>query len=499
MTLHQYGQRFAQYLSRLLPGCNGSGRGINPYRKTFFRGATLLTFILLGGGLWAAAMAAQPPQTNYYHTLALVLVVVWAVILLRYFLWATYFYNINCGYTDADWQAVFAAREKVAMGKQVPRGSTKAPRRNPYHDQTFGLPPGTVRGMIAFTLLFGAMALLVAALGEDLYLQPGTLLHDHFEFYKTAFLMMIAFYFGDKSLQYLMGSKPTVVPVPKPKADTPLKPVGSSLTNWWQPVAEAPLTQVLTETELEATAPARFITDADLQQALNYLKTQTQLDVSLPVLQAVTEVESAGSGFLKDGRAKILFEGHVFWRCLQYFMQHPEADEAEPRLQTHIKGRGIKAIRDAILALQAGNEDILYEKWSREHYRGGAGEYDRLERAKAIHYQSAVMAASWGKFQVLGENLLHHLKSRGYTSVADFEAHQQQSEYYHLLDFLAFCTDKQLQGQPLIYYLSEEYKNVMGKGQYGWDAFALGYNGKAYKQNNYDTKLKRAYAKYYKA
>ncbi|MCC6559800.1 MAG: DUF3380 domain-containing protein, partial [Xanthomonadales bacterium] len=39
-----------------------------------------------------------------------------------------------------------------------------------------------------------------------------------------------------------------------------------------------------------------------------------RLEVSVPTLKAVAEVESAGSGFLSDGRPKILFEGHVFSR-----------------------------------------------------------------------------------------------------------------------------------------------------------------------------------------
>ncbi|MDR2077148.1 MAG: N-acetylmuramidase family protein [Desulfovibrio sp.] len=33
-------------------------------------------------------------------------------------------------------------------------------------------------------------------------------------------------------------------------------------------------------------------------------------------VKAVVEVESGGSGFLPDGRVKILFEGHVFFREL---------------------------------------------------------------------------------------------------------------------------------------------------------------------------------------
>jgi hypothetical protein len=34
-------------------------------------------------------------------------------------------------------------------------------------------------------------------------------------------------------------------------------------------------------------------------------------------VQAVIAVESSGSGFLPDGRVKILFEGHIFWKELR--------------------------------------------------------------------------------------------------------------------------------------------------------------------------------------
>ena len=32
----------------------------------------------------------------------------------------------------------------------------------------------------------------------------------------------------------------------------------------------------------------------------------------------------------------------------------------------------------------AGNENNLYPKWEKGHYKGGMGEYDRLEQARKI-------------------------------------------------------------------------------------------------------------------
>src|SRR5690606_29030490 len=76
-------------------------------------------------------------------------------------------------------------------------------KNNPYRSQTFGLPPGTVRGMIAFTLLIGGMSLLIVSFGTEYTGAELALVRQQFEFFETAFLMMIAFYFGDKSLKYL--------------------------------------------------------------------------------------------------------------------------------------------------------------------------------------------------------------------------------------------------------------------------------------------------------
>jgi hypothetical protein len=43
----------------------------------------------------------------------------------------------------------------------------------------------------------------------------------------------------------------------------------------------------------------------------------TQYNLDLAAVKAVNEVESNGKGFLLDGRLRILFEGHVFWRELK--------------------------------------------------------------------------------------------------------------------------------------------------------------------------------------
>lgn len=176
---------------------------MNPYRRKFFKAINYISVLMLVFGLIGVVMLATGSNGNFYHAMALLMIVVWSVIFIQYFIWAVYFYNINYGYTDRDWVRIMQMRELKMLGQHVPAGSTDGPSENPYKDQTFGLPKGTVRGMIAFTLLFGGLAMLLASMGSANEYSQNILFRDHFEFFKDAFLMMIAFYFGEKSLQYL--------------------------------------------------------------------------------------------------------------------------------------------------------------------------------------------------------------------------------------------------------------------------------------------------------
>jgi len=75
--------------------------------------------------------------------------------------------------------------------------------KNPNSDETLGLPPGTVRGTIALSVLVIAMAMMIASLAMPPSMPKDEVMVDHFEFLKTGFVMVIAFYFGSKSLEIL--------------------------------------------------------------------------------------------------------------------------------------------------------------------------------------------------------------------------------------------------------------------------------------------------------
>ena len=130
-----------------------------------------------------------------YKAIAIDMILLWTGVLVGYYSWAIYFYNINLGLTNEDWAEI---REKEERGDPV-----EVRQKNPHEGQTLGLPDGTIRGTLALSLAVGALALLIASLGIDTKMPLNQLFVDTFDFFKTAFLMMIAFYFGNKSLQYL--------------------------------------------------------------------------------------------------------------------------------------------------------------------------------------------------------------------------------------------------------------------------------------------------------
>ncbi len=116
------------------------------------------------------------------------------------------------------------------------------------------------------------------------------------------------------------------------------------------------------------------------------------LDVEVAVVKTVAEVESGNKcGFVADGKPAILFEGHVFWRKLEEAGLNPAK-------------------------FVAGNENVLYPKWTKAHYKGGTGEYERLAKAMMIHKPSALESASWGAFQIMGFNY----RQCGCENVLDF-------------------------------------------------------------------------------
>ncbi|MAZ28348.1 MAG: hydrolase [Cytophagaceae bacterium] len=183
-----------------------------------------------------------------------------------------------------------------------------------------------------------------------------------------------------------------------------------------------------------------------------------QYDVELAAVKAVNEVESNGKGFLIDGRPRILFEGHIFWRQLEK--------------------RGISPVEK----INEFTQDVLYKSWTKKYYKGGSAEYERLEKAAGMSDEDAVhdaayASASYGSFQIMGFNY----EPLGYLSIDAFVAEMYEHERNHLKAFGKF-----LEVNNLIPSLRAK----------DWHRFAKGYNGPAYESNNYHTKMERAYNRY---
>jgi hypothetical protein len=166
-------------------------------------------------------------------------------------------------------------------------------------------------------------------------------------------------------------------------------------------------------------------------------------------IHAVIDVETAGGGFDKLGRPKMLFEPHVFYRNLV------GSDRAH--------------------AVQLG---IACEKWKPGNYP--VDSYPRLTAALAINETAALKAASWGLGQILGENYV----AAGYDSPQHMiVAFVENGEGEHLDAMIRFIVET---------HLDDEIR------AHNWAAFARGYNGPKYAQNSYDTKLATAFAKWAK-
>ena len=189
----------------------------------------------------------------------------------------------------------------------------------------------------------------------------------------------------------------------------------------------------------------KHLSDDDIVKAAN------TLGVPVAAVRAVNEVESTGSGFLSDGRPKILFERHVFWQRLQ--------------------ARGIDP---APIAAQSPN---ICSR-TPGGYQGGAAEYTRLAAAELIDAGAAYESASWGAFQIMG----YHWQRLGYVGIDDFVARMENSEGDQLDAFVRF--------------VAADAGLLAALKAANWAQFAKGYNGPDYARNLYDAKLAQAFAKY---
>lgn len=173
------------------------------------------------------------------------------------------------------------------------------------------------------------------------------------------------------------------------------------------------------------------------------------LGVSIAAVAAVAEVESAGRGFLADGRPIILYERHIFYR-------EAEALDSEQANSWAAKYPNICNRR-------------------RGGYAGGAAEHHRFNTAKQLDPFWAQEACSWGMFQIMG----FHWQALGYNSVTAMVNAMSKNEGAQL--------------DALVKFIQADKKLHQAMKSKQWATFARIYNGPAYKDNLYDVKLARSF------
>lgn len=219
-------------------------------------------------------------------------------------------------------------------------------------------------------------------------------------------------------------------------SEVPLQPVQPVETPV-QPVPAAPTPKA-----------SKALTEEAIREAAN------NLGVDVACVKAVAEVESLGNGFNSTGMVKILFERHKFYKFIAQKYGATKANQ-------------LAAMHPDICSPKAGG-----------YTSSTATEHKRLDKAIAIDRECAMKSASWGRFQVMGFN---HAAA-GFSNVEDFCVAMWKSEDEHLRAFVNF-----IKANPNMH---QHLKNR------NWAGFANAYNGPAYAQNKYDTKLAAAYRKY---
>ena len=172
----------------------------------------------------------------------------------------------------------------------------------------------------------------------------------------------------------------------------------------------------------------------------------SQIGVGEDEIHAVLDVETAGGGFDSEGRPKMLFEPHIFYKRLS----------------------GTQ-LADAVRL------GLAYKSWGSKPYPKNS--YDRLAAAMAINKTEALNSASWWLGQIMGFN---HAAA-GYVSAEAMVNDFLDDEETHLAAMVKFITTNGL---------DDELRS------HDWAGFARGYNGSQYAKHGYHTKLEAAFKKW---
>lgn len=175
----------------------------------------------------------------------------------------------------------------------------------------------------------------------------------------------------------------------------------------------------------------------------DFERVASQFSCEWEAVAAVAEVESGPlGGFAPDGRPIILYERHLFSR-----KTNSRFDASHPTISNRTPG---------------GYPRTQEERWA------------QMAQAYALDPEAALQSASYGRFQVLGQNY----PNGGFPNAHAFVSAMARSEQGQLQSFIDF-----VRANGLIDELQRK----------DWVGFASRYNGPGYAQYQYDTKMANAY------
>lgn len=204
---------------------------------------------------------------------------------------------------------------------------------------------------------------------------------------------------------------------------------------------------------------------ADLPSSDGFAAAAWQLRCAVAAVRAVAAVEAGSEGaFLDSGEPVVLFEPHVFHRLTdgrfigRIVPGAPRDEHGDP-------------VRWAYLS---------YPTWRPGWYGPTSVQHRRLDAAAKLSRPAALMSASWGLFQILGEN---HERC-GYPDLQRFVTAMYREVDDHLRAFVAFIrADKRLVDAIRALPLESAAR-----------AFARVYNGPRYEANRYHVRIIEAFA-----
>jgi hypothetical protein len=178
-------------------------------------------------------------------------------------------------------------------------------------------------------------------------------------------------------------------------------------------------------------------------QEADYVRFANGIGVDSATISAVLDVEAReDSGFLRDGRPKILFERHIF---------------------SSRTGHRFDATNPTVSNPSPGG------------YEGGALEYERLKEAFELDSTAALESASWGRMQMMGFNY----KRNGFETVGEF------------VRFLSISEASQLDA-GILGYIRTDKRLTEALRDHDWRKVAFYFNGPR-QVDIYASKLSGAY------